>query len=260
MFLKGLRYIGIGALFYWGMISFLVIFGILPAFKEICTITQHPYYQDCATYDVAFYIILRVMLFLDNHNWIAIFVATGVIAFYTWQLRISTEKLWDAGERQLFHIKESNQRELRAYLGVIDINFNKETQVASAVIKNFGKTPAYEVIQYITCVLTEPLNSGESPEIDLTEILDKGSRNNIWPGDTTNIHSPLLNKSGEILEKLQISDWKIITAGKRMIYLTGKVRYSDVFGSEWITEYRHMLGGEIGITAFAACREGNKAT
>jgi len=42
-----------------------------------------------------------LVIALDTHNGIITAIATGFIAWFTLSLRQSTDKLWDAGERQL---------------------------------------------------------------------------------------------------------------------------------------------------------------
>ena len=46
-----------------------------------------------------------LVIALDAHNGIITAIATGFIAWFTLSLRQSTDKLWDAGERQLHHIQ-----------------------------------------------------------------------------------------------------------------------------------------------------------
>jgi hypothetical protein len=41
---------------------------------------------------------------------------TILIALFTYVLYRSTNKLWDAGERQLRHLEDTSRRELRAYI------------------------------------------------------------------------------------------------------------------------------------------------
>jgi hypothetical protein len=75
--------------------------------------------------------------------------ATIAIARYTYTLKRSTDRLWDAGERQLSHLKESAEQQLGAYVGVSERQIishdGGNTFVAEISIKNSGQTPAYQV-------------------------------------------------------------------------------------------------------------------
>lgn len=75
--------------------------------------------------------------------------ATMAIARYTYTLKRSTDKLWDAGERQLSHLKESAEQQLGAYVGVSERQIishdGGNTFVVEISIKNSGQTPAYQV-------------------------------------------------------------------------------------------------------------------
>jgi hypothetical protein len=74
-------------------------------------------------------------------------VATAFIAFFTFTLWRSTNRLWRAGERQLAHFKDTAERQLRAYV-YLDITlkpYPKPPQQpnrisVSLAIKNSGST------------------------------------------------------------------------------------------------------------------------
>lgn len=94
---------------------------------------------------------------------ISLTLFTGALAVYTYRLWRSTDKIWDAGERQLNHVKESAQRQLRAYISAKDVNVvllrlpgtmgaygpiegPVHTYSTSIVLNNSGDTPARHMV------------------------------------------------------------------------------------------------------------------
>ena len=61
----------------------------------------------------------------------------------------STDKLWEAGERQLKHLESTAERQLRAYVYVVGKDFlvqgeEHERFINQIRILNSGQTPAYK--------------------------------------------------------------------------------------------------------------------
>jgi hypothetical protein len=76
--------------------------------------------------------------------------ATIVIAIFTIALWRATDRLWNAGERQLAQLSETTERQLRAYLFAhpVLLNFNigyESTITIRYETKNWGQTPAYHI-------------------------------------------------------------------------------------------------------------------
>ena len=74
---------------------------------------------------------------------------TILIAIFTYVLYRSTDKLWEAGERQLKHLESTAERQLRAYVYVVGKDFlvqgeEHERFINQIRILNSGQTPAYK--------------------------------------------------------------------------------------------------------------------
>jgi hypothetical protein len=89
--------------FLLGFALLLVIFLLssdMAAHYEICETTREGA-KECASYNVLPYALRKVGAALDAYNGLITAIATIFIAWFTFSLRRSTDKLWDAGERQL---------------------------------------------------------------------------------------------------------------------------------------------------------------
>jgi len=184
----------------------------------------------------------------------------------------------DAAEQTVSTMKDTAQKQLRAHVfpevGDISnvanplphhvvpnpnhagINFPRVGPIASVVIKNFGQTPAYEVIHWMNIHLQEfPLRNPlprrqKHPGFPFT-------KSTLGPGGKTSksikLNAPLTNQ--------QIAD---LRAGNSAIYVYGVIVYKDAFGKRQRTYFRLMhveAAGAIGIsTALTGYGEGNEAT
>jgi hypothetical protein len=156
-------------------------------------------------------------------------IAAFIIAWFTFTLKLSTDSLWEAGERQLSHLKESAERQLGAYIGiewcrVISDDWGNTFRV-EVQIKNAGQTPAYDVSHRIAAEiheLHEPPLSFAMPEKSQGIIP-------IAPGITFILRTPIAigGASG------------ISTIGTgRTILAWGRVDYEDVFDKPQHLEFR----------------------
>jgi hypothetical protein len=77
---------------------------------EICEQSKTAGQEYCSTYGAAFFLVIKLGNLLDNHAGAIAAFATIAIAAFTWTLWRSTDKLWDANERQLRHAVVESQR------------------------------------------------------------------------------------------------------------------------------------------------------
>ena len=135
------------------------------------------------------------------------------------------------------------------------INFPNTGPMAYLQIKNFGNTPAYDVmhwaaIHYDRFPLTAPLPRRQRTRGTFT-------RNTLGPGspNTKNVNLAMP------LTAQQIAD---LRAGIAAIYVYGIIAYRDAFGKRRRTRYRLMhidSAGRIGLsTNLTGCATGNDAT
>ncbi len=86
---------------------------LIPTYGQICEPNKDGPQGDCARYHVALVAMWHIAKFLDDHNGVMTAIATGVVAWFTFSLRQSTDKLWDAGERQLELLAETSAAQSR---------------------------------------------------------------------------------------------------------------------------------------------------
>jgi len=225
-----------------------------------------------------------------------LFVAASIqVGLFWWQLRLIRSSLADTksaaeaakksaeiAERTVITMKDTAERQLRAhvfvemgyignvadplptYTGVPSpnpaaINFPTVGPIVNLRIKNFGQTPAYEVIHwtFIPIIREYPLNP-QTP-------LPKRQR---VPGAP--ITKMTLGPGGIIIKNIrmnaQLTAQEIddLRNGSKAIYIWGIIVYKDVFKKWHRTRYRMMHvvhGGAIGLsTDLTGYGEGNDAT
>jgi hypothetical protein len=123
--IRGQRLSGREKLF-WLSVGFVFVVGFLcfvPAHYEICEISERTHDKDCGSYQLAPFIALKILQTLDRMGGVLTALATIAIAWFTLSLRQSTDKLWDAGERQLKLLAEtsaSQSRDMQASIAATD--------------------------------------------------------------------------------------------------------------------------------------------
>jgi len=209
--------------------------GWIPTYAEYCEQNPQTYQKECATYNIFLVAIWQVGKALDATAPAITAIATGFIAWFTLTLKHATDRLWDAGERQLSHLSETAQRQLRAYLHVDDVvmslmnsHWNPNIQI---IVKNYGQTPAYNIINTFTF---RPLVK-ESDEmmfnldrIEPVELADLGPTQK-----TFSTSSMPVNQWNELKPILIARAWQF--------YVFGRLDYHDAFGKARRTEYRYRL-------------------
>lgn len=183
--------------------------------------------------------------------------ATLVIAFFTFTLWRATDKMWDAGERQLEHLAETSERQLCAYVFPVEAvltNFDVGHPVeCKIVIKNSGQTPAYRLTHAAIIGLANFPPEGSFPECDASQAT---SRTNLGPG------APL-DKFGERSVPLSADEFGRLQAGTAALYLFGRIDFVDAFKRPRWVKYRYMTGGTAGIGPkgrLAICEDGNETS
>jgi hypothetical protein len=103
--------------------------GAIPAHAEYCYESGETHQEHCATYHVALIALWQVGKALDRAAAGIAALAAVAIAWFTWTLYRATNKLWEAGERQLAIAKQSadtadrSLRELnRAFVFPVDVS------------------------------------------------------------------------------------------------------------------------------------------
>lgn len=164
-------------------------------------------------------------------------------------------------ERIIAQMKETEVRDLRAYVGVSKalLNFqNPQKPVAMVEIQNFGKTPAYKVQQWVAITMGPHPVNGVLPDFPST------------PSRSVYVISPDIKTVNSAALKKPIPQGTTIGTPEHTIYVYGRVVYEDVFKNAWHTDYRFIFGGpeggliykEGGLNLGAMCpdSEGNDAS
>jgi hypothetical protein len=215
-----------------------------------------PSHETCATVHEG---IARALSFLWDHatpNNISV-AATVVIAVFTLTLWRATDRLWDAGERQLVHLKESAERQLGAYIGIewcrIISHDGGSTFEVEVQIKNAGQTQAYDVTHRIAADIQvrngEPINFA-MPERSRGVIP-------IAPGITFILRTPIAIGGASGTADIGTN---------RIIFARGRVDYIDVFDKPQHLEFRYrnadrlFHNGHLVGWRMDAEDEGNSAT
>jgi hypothetical protein len=180
-------------------------------------------------------------------------IASLFVALFTFTLWRSTDRLWNAGERQLQLSRDTAQRQLRAYLGV---SLKTGPEIAANVapriffiVKNYGATPARYIGHWAATTLSpHPSEPNFSPHP-----LKEGEIN-LNPGAEEGI-----NISFRELSELEARQIREDTA---RLYVYGELCYLDAFGERQTTAFRYMTGGQylIDARALERCPDGNVGT
>jgi hypothetical protein len=97
----------LGAVYVVGLIA------LIPAHGAICKEGTKAGEEACTSYRLVPFIFIEIGKILDALGVAITALATIAIAWFTWSLRRSTDKLWDAGERQIELARETSAAQSR---------------------------------------------------------------------------------------------------------------------------------------------------
>jgi hypothetical protein len=222
----------------------------LGPYREYC---KSDYAKDdyCAAYKMS----VTFGHFLDVHSGAITTLATIAIAFFTWTLWRSNEKMWIATQQALRHAEETAERQLRAYVHIsrAGIKFDPpESPEWHLEIKNFGQTPAYEVSQWTHIWITDrPLK--EPLPIPAADF--KTAKSILAPGN-----HEIMQWTKE--PPIPTASLPLIGTPVGTIYIYGEIKYVDAFKKQRFTKYRLFFGDSIraGTCMLMPDSEGNEAT
>jgi hypothetical protein len=201
---------------------------------------------------------------------VAIF--TGLLVYVTFRLVNSTNKLWEAGERQIklsrsvaavqarntrkqLHLSEvTAERQLRAYVFVVQakiINPDSADPSGELTVRNCGQTPAYDVARFTG------FNPQDARILEPVEIGEESTRFALGPGQVGVKNMPLhtLLNAGTMVG--------LRAKGQHILYASGLIAYRDAFGKDQTTEFVMSIGGIGGwpeSNLMVTDPKGNKAT
>jgi hypothetical protein len=240
----------VGALIVWGLTDFVSTLATCQQeqqqkkqqnAEEGCGFAQSFTYRGIAT----------SAEWIDTKHDFVTAAATLVVAFFTFTLWRATDRLWDAGERQLDHLNDTAERQLRAYITQVSSTLFDILAVPKVkiVLKNSGQTPAYDVVIWGMIFIGQFPPTEDMPWPSDPMVANDKTRSIVGPGETTigyAMRNPLFD-----FEKVAIA------TGAAALYLYGKATYRDAFGRQRWTKFilftsrETMLGEEEGrMTTF----------
>jgi hypothetical protein len=215
---------------------------------------DHPNQDVCSTPYATFKIGLSSAWSVvhEDHDEI-IAVGTIFIAIFTIILGLFTVNLAGATDKLVKGAEKTAERQLRAYVNVANAKAKPDGEffVYSIEVKNFGQTPAYKVrlrymIELRDFPATEPFVVPDHPQVSVA----------VLP-PTVPIHDAF--RPTQILGTNQRQR---LNNGTAAIYVYGLITYEDIFEGARETEFRYMIGGNVGVSpegAVRICEEGNRA-
>jgi hypothetical protein len=123
---------------FWLLTGLAMIVGVMsliPAHYEICEVAEKTKDKDCASYQFVPFIGIKVAQILDKAGAAVTALATIFIALFTLTLKRATDRLWDAGERQLKLLADSStaqSRDMQASIATANaaVNVTREAHQA----------------------------------------------------------------------------------------------------------------------------------
>lgn len=180
--------------------------------------------------------------------------STVWLAFVTTPLAVFTALLWIATWRLVKGAEDTAKRQLRAYVSVasaeiIDLNAGL-IPVAHLRVKNFGQTPAYDLVAIGGIAVGESFDRLPAPTGPSVM-----SRSSLSIGAISDQYHPAPRP-------LRPEEMAAILAGTMTLWVYGEFQYRDTFNINHSISYRFQTGGTAGVrgTNLAVCEEGNQET
>jgi hypothetical protein len=184
------------------------------------------------------------------------------VKYGEWLLFLATMALFWATWKLVRGANETAEKQLRAYLNVALDDQTLASVVTGLeatcpiVIRNFGNTPAHDVILYCNIVPVDwPLKDG------LPELIKDNPADNL-KGSRTVLH-PRQEMPGNVIgqEPINADEIRLLqTPGDRRLCMYGELSYRDVFAKTHTTKFR-LISGKYGVlpARFTWCNDGNES-
>jgi hypothetical protein len=160
----------------------------------------------------------------------ALAIATFLVALFSWSGSVDTANLAKAAQEARDIAKDTEIRQLRAYVGVSDhtidnVVVGRESTI-SLKFKNSGQTPASDVHYTIW----RQFGSGPSEEN--------------YHGNFVLFHDDVYTMLWNV-PILTAFDLNALRDGSKMLKINGLIKYKDAFGGERTTKFGLIYGGEL---------------
>ena len=174
-------------------------------------------------------VVPHIVKFLEVYGAAVTAAATAFIAWFTWTLKRSTDRLWQASNNQLDLSKENTCWQLRAYLGITGapIVEGDDHWIVAVDYWNKGQTPAHDVRSSFSVQL---LNSDPNPEFPPADD---------WPGSWVIV--PTAHATPDRRVNISAAQREAMTIGTEAIYAWGHIAYRDVFDGRVHVTFRYRV-------------------
>ena len=212
--------------------------------QQVCDVGPNAAQKHCATHHMPYFVLWYVGTFVDLHNGAIIAIATIALFIATYRLWKATgemvAKADTASANTIRQMKETAERELRAYVGLRRGKFSDQIAADEVsveykfrpVIKNSGRTPAYDVSYVVRAFINDFLSPTfdyglEGATVKRIGVLGPGEKRtvNIW---AEKFYSPE--------EVAALGPDK-----PGYLWLYGDVRYRDAFGVNRHTQFAFWI-------------------
>ena len=205
---------------------------------KICEYNQATNHEECTTYSLFPFLLIQVFNTLNYYGVAITALATVAIGIFTLTLKLSTDRLWVAGEKQRQLYEDTAKRQLRAYLAVesgVRDGPHTLTPHFKLVFKNCGQTPAYNGEGWVDAQVHEyPLVSDLIPQENKTINKFEMPPTNRFFAERINANNvaSIAERSGEF------------DGGKIAFYIFGRLTFVDAFDNSCWLEYRFRYGND----------------
>jgi hypothetical protein len=202
---------------------------------EICEYNQATKHEDCTTYSFLPFLFIKVAKTLNDYGVAITALATVAIGVFTLTLKLSTDRLWEAGEKSRVLSEETAKRQLRAYIfihqGEIKLINNDTAIMANILLKNCGATPGYDFKSWTNVRIGAPDEPifGERKSYAQISII----------GPLSDISAP------SQFIPITPDERSSINNGAKKIFVWGEAVYRDAFGTSWTFLFKATNGGFV---------------
>ena len=161
-------------------------------------------------------------------------IGAFVSAIFAYGAYVATKRQANAAEAQIDVARDTEHRQLRAYLHINHgpITVSENTASAEIRISHSGQTPAYKIILEADIQVGHfPLPDAEKLSLPTGGIpkFEFGALYGTEPIKQTIVMPQNSNDAIEIQKRSRDR----LAGGLQVFYLFGRVRYRDIFGNEW---------------------------
>jgi hypothetical protein len=205
-----------------------------PKYGEICYRSERTSQKECSSYSLPLFLFIKVFDSLNVYGTAITALATAVIAGFTGTLWFSTNRLWEASERQ-FQLEGPFLHPTVTYSGDI---FKPRPSgapgpfpvyaVVDYKIQNAGRSPAFPVsiadrLEHLTSMPSIHI-ADFSARYEVDHVIDAGET-----GNRTYTCRTEINISNDARDS--------ITNGKSFLFLYGEIDFSDLIDNRYIQTF-----------------------